>query len=51
MYKDQEIAERLVRSEWTIRTHVRNILSKLYLANRTQAALYVLREGLPKFDD
>jgi NarL family two-component system response regulator LiaR len=48
---NQEIAERLVRSEWTIRTHVRNILSKLHLANRTQAALYALREGLAKFDD
>jgi len=43
---NQEIAERLVRSEWTIRTHVRNILSKLHLANRTQAALYALREGI-----
>jgi NarL family two-component system response regulator LiaR len=43
---NQEIADRLVRSEWTIRTHVRNILSKLHLANRTQAALYALREGL-----
>jgi NarL family two-component system response regulator LiaR len=48
---NQEIAERLVRSEWTIRTHVRNILSKLHVANRTQAALYALREGLAKFDD
>lgn len=48
---NQEIAERLVRSEWTIRTHVRNILSKLHLANRTQAALYALREGLADLDD
>ena len=30
----------------TIRTHVSNILAKLHLANRTQAALYALREGL-----
>jgi two-component system, NarL family, response regulator LiaR len=43
---NQEIAARLVRSEWTIRTHVRNILGKLHLANRTQAALFALREGL-----
>ena len=43
---NQEISDRVVRSEWTIRTHVRNILSKLHLANRTQAALYALREGL-----
>lgn len=43
---NQEIAERLVISEWTVRTHVRNILGKLHLANRTQAALYALREGI-----
>jgi NarL family two-component system response regulator LiaR len=41
-----EIAERLVVSERTVRTHVSNILGKLHLANRTQAALYALREGL-----
>jgi NarL family two-component system response regulator LiaR len=29
-----------------VRTHVSSILDKLYLANRTQAALYALREGL-----
>ena len=43
---NREIADRLVISEWTTRTHVRNILSKLHLANRTQAALYALQEGL-----
>jgi NarL family two-component system response regulator LiaR len=42
---NQEIAEDLVISEGTVRTHVSNILSKLHLANRTQAALYALREG------
>lgn len=46
---NQEIAARLVLSEWTIRTHVRNILGKLHLANRTQAALFALREGLAEF--
>ena len=45
-----EIAERLVVSERTVRTHVSNILSKLHLANRTQAALYALREGLARLD-
>jgi NarL family two-component system response regulator LiaR len=43
---NQEIAESLVIGEGTVRTHVSNILAKLHLANRTQAALYALREGL-----
>lgn len=43
---NQEIAEKLFIGEGTVRTHVSNILSKLHLANRTQAALYALREGL-----
>ncbi len=42
----QDIAEKLVISERTVRTHVSHILDKLHLANRTQAALYALREGL-----
>jgi NarL family two-component system response regulator LiaR len=48
---NQEIAEELVVSEATVRTHVSNILSKLHLASRTQAALYALREGLASLDD
>jgi NarL family two-component system response regulator LiaR len=40
------IAERLVISERTVGNYVSNILSKLHLANRTQAALYALRSGL-----
>ncbi len=43
---NQEIAEKFVVSERTVRTHVSNILGKLHLANRTQAALYALREGI-----
>jgi NarL family two-component system response regulator LiaR len=43
---NQNIADRLVISERTVRTHVSNILSKLQLANRTQAALYAFKEGL-----
>ncbi len=45
---NQEIADRLTISEWTVRTHVRNILGKLHLANRIQATLYALREGIAK---
>ncbi|NCF67556.1 MAG: response regulator [Chloroflexi bacterium] len=47
---NQEIAAQLVIGEGTVRTHVSNILSKLHLANRTQAALYALREGLVSLD-
>ena len=48
---NREIAEQLVITEMTVRTHVSNILSKLHLASRTQAALYALREGLASLDD
>ncbi len=48
---NQEIADELVISEATVRTHVSNILGKLHLASRTQAALYALKEGLASLDD
>jgi NarL family two-component system response regulator LiaR len=48
---NREIAEVLVISDTTVRTHVSNILNKLHLASRTQAALYALREGLASLDE
>ena len=44
--ENQEIAKMLGVSVRTISTHISNILDKLNLANRTQAALYALRQGL-----
>lgn len=41
-----EIAEALVISESTVKNHLRNILEKLHLRNRIQAAVYAVREGL-----
>jgi NarL family two-component system response regulator LiaR len=46
-----EIAQRLVVTEATVRTHVSNILSKLHLANRVQATLWALQEGIASLDD
>ena len=43
---NHEIADALLISERTARTHVSNILSKLGLPSRTQAALWAVREGL-----
>jgi len=43
---DEEIAQELVLTEVTIRTHISRILTKLGLENRVQAALYGLRLGL-----
>ena len=43
---NSEIAAELVISENTVKGHVSNILSKLHLADRTQAAVYAWREGL-----
>jgi NarL family two-component system response regulator LiaR len=41
-----EIATSLIIGERTVKTHVSNILSKLHLQDRTQAALLALREKL-----
>lgn len=43
---NQEIADELVISERTARSHVSNVLRKLRLTSRTQAALVAVREGL-----
>ena len=43
---NRELAEELFVSEKTVKTHVSSILSKLGLADRTQAALFAVRHGL-----
>ena len=48
---NQQIADRLVISERTVRTHISHILDKLHLANRTQAALFALRQGFASLDE
>jgi NarL family two-component system response regulator LiaR len=48
---NHEIAEKMVISERTVGNHIGNILSKLHLANRTQAALYALREGIASLNN
>jgi NarL family two-component system response regulator LiaR len=48
---NQEIAQKLHVGEGTARFHVGNILGKLQLENRTQAALYALREGLASLEN
>jgi NarL family two-component system response regulator LiaR len=48
---NKEIALKLSVSELTVRTHVSNILCKLHLASRTQAALYALQKGITSLED
>jgi len=43
---DKEIADTLSLSVHTVKTHMRNILAKLHLSQRYEAALYAVREGL-----
>jgi two-component system, NarL family, response regulator LiaR len=46
-----DIAERLVISEKTVKSHVSNILSKLHVGDRTQAAVYAWREGVVRREE
>jgi len=48
---NREIATQLTTTEATIKTHVSSILSKLHLANRVQAALYAISEGVTLPED
>jgi NarL family two-component system response regulator LiaR len=49
-FSNARIAETLVISEKTVKGHVSNILGKLHLADRTQAAVYAWREGVVRRD-
>jgi len=48
---NKEIADQLVISEKTVKSHVSNILSKLHLVDRTQAAAYAWNKGIVRRDD
>jgi len=48
---NQEIADELGISEKTVRNRLSEIFAKLHLNNRTQAALFAIREGLADFED
>ena len=43
---NREIAEKLIISEHTVKSHIRSILNKLNISNRQQAAVYAERAGL-----
>jgi len=47
---NSEIAGQLVISEHTVKGHVSNVLSKLHLSDRTQAAVYAWRKGIIRRD-
>jgi NarL family two-component system response regulator LiaR len=48
---NREIAEEMILSPETVKTHVGNILAKLHLVHRTQIAVYALKYGLISLDD
>ena len=50
-HTNREIAEELMVSSETVKTHVGNILAKLHLVHRTQAVVYALKHGLISLED
>lgn len=48
---NRQIADALVISEETVKTHVGNILTKLHLAHRSQTVIYALKKGLITLDE
>ena len=48
---NKQIADSLFISENTVKTHLRNIMDKLHLANRSQAAAYAVERGLVKYKE
>ncbi|HSF82279.1 MAG: response regulator transcription factor [Anaerolineales bacterium] len=47
---NSEIADQLIISEFTVKGHVSNVLSKLHLADRTKAAVYAWQKGVVRRD-
>jgi len=47
---NRDIAEALVISEKTVKSHISNILGKLHLDDRTQLAIYAIKHGLVELD-
>jgi len=50
-FSNNDIAESLLINERTVGNHISNLLSKLHFTNRTQAALYALRQGMVTLDE
>ncbi|GCE11238.1 response regulator [Tengunoibacter tsumagoiensis] len=50
-HTNKQIAEKMVVSPETIKTHVGNILAKLHLSHRTQAVVYALKHGIISMDE
>jgi len=48
---NKEIADSLFISENTVKTHLRSIMEKLHLANRSQAAAYAIKRGLVHYQE